>query len=784
MKRFAQYILKLRLLIVTLFTAVTVFLAYQMFSGLTVGTNFAELLPQSHDYVKLHKEFRDKFGGANFLVIMVKVKDGTIFNKETLKKIKFITLDLERVPGIDRYKIVSIASLKLKVTEVSTFGFKSEPLMYPDVPQTEAEMQALKNNIYSSEALYGKYVSHDCKKAMIYADFFEERMDYNVVYKYLVDLRAQIEDENTSLHIIGHPMHLGTVASMTNTMNYVMAGTLLLIGLLIYLSYRSLFGMVIIVGSGAVSLVWGLGFMAIMGYNLDPLIFVMPFLIALMAFRHSHQLYNRFYEEYLQHQDRRKAAETIIERMFLPGFTSVITDAFGIAIIAITPIPLLKNIAMACAFSSIVTVLVGLILTPVLLTYVPASSRFLAHITKEKKKDELRRGLANRFADWLGPWLIGRGQKRIGIVVILVLIFSFYWSEQMIIGDAEVGSNLLWPDSRYNKDAQVINRHLPLISPLYITVIGEERKDIQDYDVLIDIERFTRYMNLNSGAVGASSIASIVKVMGQKMHQNDPKWLGFPDTKREAWVYFGKATGAGDPGDMDKYIDYYNQFSSIWFYYKDKTGPTIVRAIEAAKEYVAKHARLPDGVRYKLAAGVIGVEAAINEVVAAKQLQTLLVALAGVFVFCSLNFRSLKAGLILMLPLVLSNFLAFAYMAVNQIGLSISTLPVSAAGIGMGVDYGIYLVARLAEERRKNPDGTLEEALIRTIQTYGKSIIYIAGTLVVGLLVWTISPLKFQAQMGMMLAVILFLNCLGAIFLVPVLVLWLKPRFVAGNAKR
>jgi predicted RND superfamily exporter protein len=137
-----------------------------------------------------------------------------------------------------------------------------------------------------------------------------------------------------------------------------------------------------------------------------------------------------------------------------------------------------------------------------------------------------------------------------------------------------------------------------------------------------------------------------------------------------------------------------------------------------------------------------------------------------------------------MLPLALSNFMAFAYMAINQIGLSVSTLPVSAAGIGMGVDYGIYLIARLEEEKKRDPSTSLNTALIRTIQTYGKSIIYIAGTLVIGLLVWVLSPLKFQAQMGLMLAVILFLNCLGAIFLVPVLVLIFKPKFLTGGDEK
>jgi hypothetical protein len=269
--------------------------------------------------------------------------------------------------------------------------------------------------------------------------------------------------------------------------------------------------------------------------------------------------------------------------------------------------------------------------------------------------------------------------------------------------------------------------------------------------------------------------------MPQKFHEDNPKWAGLPETQQEAASNLVGLVYASNPGDMDKYIDYLMRQTNIIVFYMDKTGPTIKRAIDTAKKYINEISRLPEGFRYRLAGGVIGTEAAINEVVAEKQLQTLLIALLGVFIFCTIEFRSLKAGLILTIPLMISNWMAFAYMAINQIGLSISTLPVSAAGIGMGVDYGIYLLARCQEEKDKEPSITLETALIRTIQSYSKSIIAIAGTLVIGMLVWTVSGLKFQAQMGLMLAVILFLNCLGAVFLVPVLILIFKPKFLSRS---
>jgi len=598
-------------------------------------------------------------------------------------------------------------------------------------------------------------------------------------------MRGHTEDANTTVSIVGHPMHLGVVASMIRMINLIMLGTAIVIPILLFFAYRSIWATIMVPLAGVVSGIWGLGFMGIMRYNLDPLIFVMPFLISLMAFRHSHQLYNRYYEEYARTQDNLAGIRVIIENMFMAGLTSIVTDAFGIAVVALAPIPVLQNMAIAGAFWSIITVIVGLILTPVLLSYIPISPRFVEQMKKERLIDERREGFANRFADWLGPWLISRrGLYTVSIVTVIILVFSYYWSERLIIGDAQVGSNLLYPDSRYNQDSLRINQNLPLINPLYVVVKGDKQRSLTDPRVMVDVKNFSEYMMKNSGAAGFQNIVAPLMIMPQKYHEDDPKWIGLPDDPLAANANLVGLLFAFEPGDMNKFIDPKIMQTNVVVYYKDKTGPTILRAIETAKRYVKEAAQLPEGLEYLLAGGVIGTEAAINEVVWEKQFQTLMYALIGVFLFCALEFKSIKAGLILIIPLIISNWMAFAYMAINNIGLSIATLPVSAQGVGMGVDYGIYMLARMTEEKENDPSITLETALTRTIQSYTKSIFAVAGTLFAGLLVWTLSGLKFQAQMGLMLAVILFLNCLGAVFFVPVLILFFKPTFLSEIKKK
>ncbi len=783
MKKLADFIIHRRLLVLVIITAITAYFGYQC-RNLTIATNFNDLLPQTHPYVKVHNKFRETFGGANFLVIMVAVKDGTIFNRLTLEKIRYITNELEGLPGIDRYKIVSIASRKLKNTQITSWGLEAVALMWPEVPKDDKGMEILKNAIYSNEAYYGFYVSLDSKKSLIFADFFEEELDYTAVYKKLEEMRGQTEDANTTVSIVGHPMHLGVVASMITMMNYIMGSTLLIIPILLFLAYRSWWAVWIVPSSAVISGTWGLGFMSMLGFNLDPLVFVLPFLISLCAFRHCHQLYNRYYEEYIKSGDSMAGIRVIIEQMFIPGVIAIVTDALGIAIIAITPIPMLQRIALVGAFWSMITVIVGLMLTPVLLSYVPVSQKLLNHLERVRIKNEQRGGWENRFADWMGPWIIGKGRYIVTGIAVVITCFSYYWSGKLIVGDAEVGSNLLYPSSRYNQDSVRINQNLPLINPLYVVVKGDKQRSLTDPRVMVDVKNFSEYMMKNSGAAGFQNIVAPLMIMPQKYHEDDPKWTGLPDDPLAANANLVGLLFAFEPGDMNKFIDPKIMQTNVVVYYKDKTGPTILRAIETAKRYVKEAAQLPEGLEYLLAGGVIGTEAAINEVVWEKQFQTLIYALIGVFLFCALEFKSIKAGLILIIPLIISNWMAFAYMAINNIGLSIATLPVSAQGVGMGVDYGIYMLARMTEEKENDPSITLETALTRTIQSYTKSIFAVAGTLFAGLLVWTLSGLKFQAQMGLMLAVILFLNCLGAVFFVPVLILFFKPKFLSEIKKK
>jgi hypothetical protein len=284
------------------------------------------------------------------------------------------------------------------------------------------------------------------------------------------------------------------------------------------------------------------------------------------------------------------------------------------------------------------------------------------------------------------------------------------------------------------------------------------------------------------------SIVSVFSAMQYIFKEGNPNWYFFPIFDKELLFNYRWTFNDTEPGDIDKYIDTKEQCTNIVVFCRDKTGETIQLVMEKVREFINNYSRLGKGVviktgrgqtahvSYRLAGGAIGVQAAVNEVINQSQIWNLVLALGGVFFCVMVQYRSVAAGLILTIPLCISNLVTFALMGIYQFGLTVSTYPVSSIGVGLGVDYGIYFLSRLVEEKKQTED--MNEAIVNTLKSNGKSIVMIATTLTIGLIFWIFSSLKFQAQMGALLAVLLFLNMCGALFLVPSLVAIFKPKFV------
>jgi uncharacterized protein len=769
MRRVATLVVQRRAMILAIIVVTTLIFAYLSFK-IEMYTAFADLLPKDHPYIRVHERYWKIFGGANVVMLSVEVTEGDIFNVPVLEKIKKLTEMIERTPGANNYQIFSIARQKVKDVRATAWGIEVQPVMWPGVPQSAAEMERLRSIVYANPTIVGRLVSEDGKAALITAAFHEERLDYAALFRRVQQAIHEVEDAKIRVYAAGEPILYGWIYHHLRSVGLIIALTCLSILAILALYYRNLNGVMIPVLSAVITFIWGAGFTALMGYNFEPLILVVPFLIAARTISHSIQFRERFFEELERCGDKEKAAIESAAGLMMPGSVSIVTDAIGLTVLLVAPMPILTKLAIAGSFWVLSNLVTVVLLDPILCCYFPTPRR-------------LPRGGEGH---WLEAPLRSMGRfcvhpsGRIAVIAgfTVVIVWSAYWYQFLTVGDSRPGSPLLWPDSEYNQSVRHINDKFQGTDHLYVIVEGQAESMMKSPQVLERIEAFQRHM-LRSPHVGSSdSLVDLTRQINSVLHYNDPRWGLLPRSSDEVGGILMVAEHGSEPGDFDRWVNYNFQHGRVTFFLYDHKGDTLREVIEHASEFIKRNPLA--GAEFKLASGYAGVLAAANEVIARSDKLTLGLMLLAQLIFCALGFRSLVAGLLFVGVVLMSNTFGMALMSYWGVGLNVNTLPVISLGIGFGEDYGIYIVSRAIEEYQRSGRSDLNHALIDGVATAGKAVLYTAFLISASIAFWAFSPLRFQAEMGSQLLIILGMNMLGGLLLLPALIALLKPKFVTG----
>ena len=767
--KIASFIVNKRLILGILLILMTLFFGYKL-TSVKLATDLGDLLPQKHPYVKLHNSFRAIFGGANIIFIDVEVKEGDIFNEKTLKKISRISDSAMYIPGADRYKVTSIAQAKVKDFRASDWGLEVKPLMWPETPKNKQEMEYLKTAIYSNDMIFGSLVSLDSKSALISLQFYEDRpLDYSAIFDKVREIAYAEKDDNTNIYIAGETMIKGYIYNFLGQTKMIFGITLIAVLILLAAYTRSVQMVLLPLLSALFSAIWGLGLVGLLGYNLDPLSLVVPLLITARTISHSVQFNERFIEEQSVLDDVKLSSHATIKALFFPGFAGILTDAAGIAVLAVIPIPMLQKLGVISAFWALTTVFTVLLMNPLALMYLP-----LPKVSHDKNEEA---GLFYRMLKRLSLLNKGKGTWIVILIALVIGVVAYFYAERIKVGDANPGSPILWPDSQYNIDAKVINETFQGLNPMLAVIDGDEAKTLYDFNNLHKMEEYQRHIEKMEQVGGTISAVNLLKKVNMNLHEGLPKWNIVPKSRNEIAVLFYMFMSSAIRGDLDPYATPDYKSGSITAYFKDHKGDTLREAMEVSQKFI--DANPLEKAQSKMAAGVVGTLAAANEEVFKSQLALLVMTFAITIFLCSLTYRSLTAGLILAVPLAVSNYFIFAYMGLKGIGLNINTLPVATIAVGIGVDYGIYFLSRMQEEYSNSKD--LSTANFVTLVTTGKAITFTALTVALGVVFWAFSDLKFQADMGLLLTIVTFFHLIGTLVLLPALVLIVKPKFITNQ---
>ena len=741
-----------------------------------------KMFPMNHPFVLLNRELGSKFGGANTLLVAVQVKDGDIFNTRTLEKIHRITEAIFFRDENIRPLTASITMMKSKYVRSQGGGtIAIDGLMWPKLPSTPEEVDFAKQNVFSNPMYEGGLVSSDGKSALIIAEFKQD-IDYTKIFHFLQGLRSQESDANTRIYITGRPMLYGWIFSYKNQMLQVFGLSILVICSLLWIFFRNSHGVIAPLVVGIFTTILGLAFVGWIGWSLSPLLLVLPFLQASRAISHSVQIAVRYLEEQAIYKDNDIACKRHIEAMMVPNFAGCSTDAFGFVALALAPIILLQQTALEMTVWMLGIYLASGWWHPLFLSLLP-NPYTVKEGSKHKPKEWM---LGKSFTDKVNASLARWAITVPGKVVVLgatgaLLLVSLFYSSEIIVGDTSPGSPVLYPDSEYNQDSATINRAFDRAgSDTYVVFYDGKEDSVTEPPVLLTLQGLGRYLEerMPETYAGYFSIAGFVTQLNQEFHDGDPRWSLVPTDRPLLGTLVQLASMKMEAKDFERFTDSKFASTNVVYFFKDHTSDTVARAIHYTEDYFkGVGSTLPGLGEFKMASGAMGMEHAVNTVIGAIHAKIDITVLLGVFILCVVSYRSVVAGLILIAPLVIANSMAMAFMAWKGIGLSINTLPVAAVGIGLGVEFGIYLLSRYQEEYAKH--GNLDAAIVIGAQTAAKAVIFTALTMIAPLALWYwVSDLKFQGEMGILLAILLTVNMIAAIILQPVLVHIVKPKFI------
>ncbi len=776
--RMCGFLTKHRIAALATVLCVTIVFLYGAFH-IRSETVLFEQFPYNHPYLKLMGQFQEIFGGGGSGVsIVIQAKHGDIFNRKTLTKIRAMTTEVELWDEVYRLLTVSMASNSTKVVRTKARGeIAVETLLGNHIPETPEEMNLLKRNIFSDPGKRGILVSEDGSAAFL-RTVFKEDVSYRECYRLLQGLRKAYTDNDTSVHIVGFPMLMGYIYSLRTQTFAVFAISILAIIVVLFLIFRNFQGMFSPVANAGILTIWGLGFVGLTGINFSPMLYVLAFLVGARMIGNSHQIAYRYFEELdSSGGDREKACFETMRTMWVPNFAAVGADVAGFAVLFLARIVLMQHLAVIMTFW-MATILMTGFLVPVLCSVFPFRVK-----TGEWKKETCQMDWKAALIMKISRFSIAPRTRCItGAIIILVAAGCFYEMTKLKVGDPTPGTNIFYANHPYNKDTALINSRFRNSSDMLSLYWNGGPGSVYNPAVLETFEGFDRHIadQLPDIYKSSASIIDAGKMFNLTYHDGDQVWSMLPRDPAQSTALLGLLRQSIGTANLRLFVDGDVSKAQILVFFADHSSDNLLRIRDAAYGFFKNHAMNIEGQgAFELAGGSIGMELALNEEMRRSHLLIDLAVYAAIFLLCALCYKSIVAGLMLTVPLVFANAMCGAYMALRGIGLSINTLPIAAIGAGLGVDFAIYLYSRAIEEfPLQNGDWT--ETVMQCVCTCGKAVIYTGITVILPILTWYFfSDMRFQADVGFFLSLVMAVNVILCMTLHPLLLSVIKPKFVS-----
>jgi predicted RND superfamily exporter protein len=758
-----QVIFGARPLLLGIFLLVTLLLAWNA-TRLTPDASFEKMIPLQHPYVQAMLRHIEDLGAAGTTVqVVVQSRHADIFNADYLDTVRRVTDEVFYLPGVDRNRMRSLWTPNVRWMEVTEEGFEGDQLIDAQYDGSEAAMERLRANLLRSGEL-GRLVADDYRSSIVEAPLFDrdprsgEPMDYWAFSQALEStIRERYQDADITIRIVGFAKMVGDLLDGIRAILLFAIVTLVVTALLLLLYSMSLLASAAVLLCGLTAVVWQLGLLQLLGYGLNAFSILVPFLVFAIAVSHGVQMVNAVAVNSGAGVDPLEASRLAFRGLYIPGSTALVSDAAGFLTMLLVPIQVIRDLGIAASVGVAVIILTNLVLLPVLLSWRGLSDASTRHLAAPVASRRPHWELLSRCA----RVPVARLLFAAGAVLALA---GLYLGQDLKIGDLDAGAPELRPESRYNRDSAYISAHYATSSDVLIIMVETAPETCSEYRNMALIDEFTWVMENVPGVESALASSTVSRLVLSGYNEGSLKWA----TVTRNQVALDSTFNRMPPQLLNRDCS----LSPVVMFLSDHRAETLARVLAAVEEFAAQHDS--DRIRFVPAAGNAGVEAATNQEIAGSRLQMLylIYGVVGALVFFS--FGSLRAVLCILVPLALTSILCQALMAQLGIGVKVATLPVIALGVGVGVDYGIYIFSRLMRCREQTD--SLVEAYLAVLYSTGKAVAFTGIALALGVATWIWSPIKFQADMGKLLTFMFLFNMVGALTLLPALAALLLPK--------
>ncbi|MGH7865834.1 MAG: efflux RND transporter permease subunit, partial [Candidatus Binataceae bacterium] len=667
--RFGEWILTRRYLVLAVVGALTLFFGYFALQT-QLTTSFGDLLPQNHPFVQIAHKYDSYFGGVNSVTIMVEAREGTVYTPDILAKITNMTRNMDLVYGIQHGSVRSLANASYFRPLAGGIILNTPVLPGGRPPTTKAEIEQVVGNVHKNPGVvFGRFVSLDDKAALIEGSFLETRLDYRLIFNEIYRIVVNPErGANVRIYVGGQPILYGWVYYYTPQIFSIFVVTVLALWVLLYLYFHDWRGALRPTISGVICAIWGLGFIRLVGLNLDPLVLVIPFLITARAVSHSVQMHDRYYEEYYRLRDKEKAILSAFSELFVPSFSGIVADAFGVLVILLVPVLFLQKLAIGASFWIAAIIVSELMLNPIVYYYLQPPRIDVV----ERRERGLFKGLLRALArPMLSP--AGRGITMVA-TVLAVSMCAYFWTG-LKIGDPESQSPILWPNSPYNRAMAAIQDKFGATEQLVVVAELKNREALNDPKLYHVMDAYQRYMERDPAVGRTFSVADLLSNGGAALREFQPKWNVLPSTRLRTGQLIGGLFAGASPLSTAYIITPRREATQMTVYCKDREGENVQRVVKRTEKFFADPDRAVKNVNFALAAGIIGQLAAANQEILDNDLLLNVLAFTTIFLIILFTYRSVMAGIYLLFPLALANAAINAYMGANDIGINVNTLP-------------------------------------------------------------------------------------------------------------